>query len=221
MSCLRRSLSRTCLTRGAEVSADELEKCTDRSSETQSQSNLLVVSLEQARTLWRQQCCYATCPSPRTPRHGASETRCRPCPRWQWFNRRKARPLDIEERPLKSAMSQPKTKRRCQFISSHLLEEERPCSLSPSTISVDTTRDAILKRTDAVGTGTQRSAVTVPIAAGGTTAMRIGWPQNHQAHGYSVGQSAARPCPVRSDPRPASQSTTMKPSQSYGWQTSG
>jgi len=96
LSCLSRSSSRTCLTHLAEVSADELERCTDKSSETQSQSSLSAVSLEQARTLWQQQCCYATCPSPRTPRHSASETRYRPCSRWQRFNRQKARPLDVE-----------------------------------------------------------------------------------------------------------------------------
>ena len=50
LSCLSRSSSRTCLTRPAEVSTDELERCTDKSSETQSQSNLSAVSLEQDRT---------------------------------------------------------------------------------------------------------------------------------------------------------------------------
>jgi len=200
LSCLSRSSSRTCLTRPVEVSADELERCTDKSSETQSQSNLSAVSLEQDRTLWRQQYCYATCPSPRTPRRGASEMRYKPCSRWQRFSKQKARPLDVEEWPLKSAMSQPKMKGRCPFISSHPLEEERPRSFSPSTISVDTTRDATLKRIDAVGTGTRRSAVTAPIAAGGTTAMRTGWPRSHQAHGYSAGQSTARRYPAHSNP---------------------
>jgi len=36
LSCLSRSSSRTCLTRLTEVSADELERYTDRSLETQS-----------------------------------------------------------------------------------------------------------------------------------------------------------------------------------------
>ena len=100
-------------------------------------------------------------------------------------------------------------------------EEERPRSFSPSTISVDTTRDATLKRIDAVGTGTRESAVTAHIAVGGMTAMRTGWTSSHQAHRCSVGQSAARPCPVRSDPRPASQSTMVKLNQSCGWPISG
>jgi len=169
--------------------------------------------------LWRQQCCCGTCQSRRTPKCGASEMRCRLCSRWRQFSRPKARLLDVEERPLKSAMSQPKTKRRCRSISSHPLEGKRPRSSSPSTTNVDTTHDVTMRRIVAVGTGTRKSAVTVPIAAGGTTAMRTGWPQNRQAHGCSAGQSVARRCPVRSDPRPASQSTTAKPNQSCGWQT--
>jgi len=44
-----KSLSKTCLTRLAEVSVDELERYTDKSSETQSQSSPSAVSLEQAR----------------------------------------------------------------------------------------------------------------------------------------------------------------------------
>ena len=51
LSCLRRSSSSTYLTCLAEVSADELERYTDRSLETQSQSSPSAVSLEQARTL--------------------------------------------------------------------------------------------------------------------------------------------------------------------------
>jgi len=84
-------------------------------------------------------------------------------------------------------MSQPKTKIRYQSINSHLLEVERPRSFSPSTISVSTMRDVTLKKIDSVGTGTRKSAVTVPIVVGGTTVMKIGWLQSHQAHGCSVG----------------------------------
>ena len=45
-SCSSRSLSRTCLTRLAEVSAEGLERCIDRSSGTGSQNNLSAASLE-------------------------------------------------------------------------------------------------------------------------------------------------------------------------------
>jgi len=153
-----------------EVSTDKLERYTDTSSETQSQSSPSAVSLEQARTLWQQQCYCETCRNRRTPKLDASETRCRLCSRWRQFSKPKARLLDVEELPPKSAISHPKTKRRCQSISSHPLEGKRPRSFSPSTISVDTTRDATVKRIDAVSTGTRKSAVTAPIAAGGTTA---------------------------------------------------
>jgi len=54
LSCLNKSSSRTCLTRLAEVSTDELERSTGRSSETQSLSSSSAVSLEQARTWWQQ-----------------------------------------------------------------------------------------------------------------------------------------------------------------------
>jgi len=157
------------------VSVDELERYTDRSLETQSQSSPSAVSLEQARTSWQQQCCCETCRSRQTPKLDAFETRCRHYSRWRQFNRPKARLLDVEEPPLKNAMSQPKTKRRYRSISSHLLEVERARSFSPSTISIGMTRDVTLKKIDAVGTGTRKSAVTVPIAVGGTTVMKIGW----------------------------------------------
>jgi len=113
------------------------------------------------------------------------------------------------------------TKRRCRSISSRPLEGRRPRSSSPLTTNVGTTHDAILKKTVAVGTGTRRSAVTAPIVAGGTTAMRTGRLQSHQAHGCLAGRSVARHCPVRSNPQPASQSTMVKPNQSCGWRTSG
>ena len=161
LSCLSKSSSRTCLSRLAKVSANELERYTDRSSEMQSLSSPSTVSLEQARTLWRQQCCYGKSQSHRTPKLDASETRCRLCSRWRQFSKPKARLLDAEELPLKSAMSQLKTKRKCRSISSHPLEGKRPHSFSPSTISVDTMRGATLKRIDAVGTGTRKSAVLI------------------------------------------------------------
>ena len=113
LSCSSRSSSRTCLTRLVEVSAGELERCTDRSLETQSQSSPSAVSLEQARTSWQRQCCCETCRSRQTPKLDTFETRCRRYSRWRQFNRPKARLLDVEEQPLKSAMSHPKTKRRC------------------------------------------------------------------------------------------------------------
>jgi hypothetical protein len=74
--------------------------------------------------LWQRRCCCATCPSRRTPKHDASETRCRLCSRWRQFSRPKARLLDVEERPPKSTMSQPKTKTRCRSISSHPSREK-------------------------------------------------------------------------------------------------
>ena len=73
LSCLNRSLSRISHTRQAEVSADGLQKYIDRSSETGSLSSPSAVSLEQARTSWRQQCCHAICPNHRTPKRDAFE----------------------------------------------------------------------------------------------------------------------------------------------------
>ena len=111
-SCSSRSLSRTCHTLLAEVSAEGLERCTDGSSGTGSQNHPSAASLGQARMFWRQRCCHATCRSPQTPKHGASETRCKLYSRWQQFSKQRARPPDVEGRPQKSAMSQPRTKRR-------------------------------------------------------------------------------------------------------------
>jgi hypothetical protein len=105
--CLSRSSSRTCLTRLAEVSADGLERYTGRSSETESLSSPLAVSLERARTSWRRQCCCVICPHRQTPKRDAFETRCRLCSKWRQFSRPRARPLDVEERPQKSVMSRP------------------------------------------------------------------------------------------------------------------
>ena len=101
-SCLSKSLSRTYHIHLAEVSAEELERCIDRSLGTGSQNNLSAASPERARTSWRQQCCCVTCLSPRTPKHGAFETRCRLCSRWQQFSKPRARPLDAEGQPQKA-----------------------------------------------------------------------------------------------------------------------
>ena len=49
---------------------------------------------------------------------------------------------------------------------------------------------------------------------------KIGWLQSHRALESSIGRSATRHSQVRSDPRLASPSITVKPSQSCGWQTS-
>jgi len=220
-SCSSKSLSRTCHTRLAEVSAEGLERYIDRSSRTGSQNNLSAASLEQAKMLWQQRCCCVTCPNPRTPKHGASEMRCRLCSRWRQFSKQRAQPPDVEGQLQKSAMSQPKTKKWYRSISSHPLEGKRPRSSSPSTTNDDTTHDATSTRIVTVGTGTQKSTVTVPTAAGGTTATKIGWPRNHRALGCSAGRSAACRCPARSDPRLALQNTTARLSQSYGWQISG
>ena len=223
LSCLNRSSSKTNHTHLAEVSVDGLERCIDRSLETGSPSSPSAVFLERVRTSWRQQCCYATCPNRRTPKRDAFETRCRLCSKWRQFSRPRAQPLDVEERPRRSVLSRPRTKRRCRSISSRPLEGRRQHSSSttPSTISDDTTHDATSTKIVAVDMGMQKNAVTAPTAAGDTTATMIGWPQNRRALGCSAEQSAARRCPARFDPRPASLNTTARPSQSCGWQTSG
>ena len=67
--------------------ADELEKCTNRSSKTGSQNSPSAVSLKQARTSWQQPCCYITCLNPRTPKYGAFETRCKLCFMWRQLSK--------------------------------------------------------------------------------------------------------------------------------------
>ena len=222
-SCMNRSSSRTSHIRLAEVSADGLERYIGRSSETGNPSSPSAVSLEWAKTSWRQQCCCEICPNRRTLKRDAFEMRCRLCSRWWQFSRPRAQPLDVEEQTRRSVMSQPRMKRRCQSISSHPLEGKRQHSSSatPSTTNDDTTHDATSTRIIAVGMGTQKSAVTPPTAAGDTTATRTGWPWNCRAPGCSAEQSAARRCLARFDPRLASLNTTARPSQSCGWQTSG
>jgi len=54
LSCLNRSSSRTSRTRLAEVSADGLERYIGGSSEMGNLSSPSAVSLERAKTLWRQ-----------------------------------------------------------------------------------------------------------------------------------------------------------------------
>jgi len=218
----KQSSSRTSHTRLAEVSADGLEGYIGRSSETGTLNSLLAVSLKRVRTSWQQRCCYVICPNRRTPKRDAFETRCRLCSRRRQFSRPRARPLDVEEQPQRSVMSQPRTKRRCRSISSHPLKGRRQHSSSttPSTISDDTTLDTTSTRIVVVDIGTQKSAVTAPTVAGDTTATRTGWPRSRQALRCSADQSAARRCPARFDPRPASLSTMARPSQSCGWQTS-
>ena len=125
LSCLNRSSSKTSHTRLAEVSAYGLERYTGRSLETGNLSSPSAVSLERARTSWRQRCYYAICPNHRTLKHGAFETRCRLCFKWRQFSKPRARPLDVEEQLQRSAMSRPRTKRRCRSISSHPLEGKR------------------------------------------------------------------------------------------------
>ena len=104
-------------TRMVEVRAGELEKCTGRSSETGNQNSLSAISLEQDRMSWRQPCYYVTCLSPRTPKHGAFETRCKPCFKWWQLSKPRARPHDVEGRPWRNTTSQSETKRRCRSIS--------------------------------------------------------------------------------------------------------
>ena len=123
LSSSSRSSSRTNHTRLAEAPVDELERYIDRSSGTGNQSNPSAASPEQARTSWRQQCCYVTCLNPRTPKRGEFETSCRLCFKWRQFSRPRAQPLDVEEQPRRDVMSRPETRRRCRSISNHLLEE--------------------------------------------------------------------------------------------------
>ena len=77
LSCSNKSSSRTTHTRLAKVSADGLERCIGRSSETGNLSSPSAASHERARTSSQRRCCSAICPSCRTLKHGAFETRCR------------------------------------------------------------------------------------------------------------------------------------------------
>ena len=155
-SCSNRFSSRTNQTHLAEVSADGLKKCIDRSSEMRSQSSPSAISPEWARTSSQQQCCYATCLSPRTPRRGEFETRCRLCSKWRQFSRPRAQPLDVEGQPRKSVRSRPRTKRRYRSISNHPLEgrRQRLSSTTPSTINGSTTHEATSTSIAAVDMGT-------------------------------------------------------------------
>ena len=74
--------SRQSLTRIASaLFADGLEKYIGRSSETQSLSSPSAISLEQARTSWRRQCCCVICQNHQIPKHDTFEMRCRLCSR--------------------------------------------------------------------------------------------------------------------------------------------
>ena len=57
--------------------------------------------------------------------------------------------------------------------------------------------------------------------ADATTAMRTEWLQSSRALESLAGRSAACHCLAPFDPQPALPSTTVRPSQSYGWRTSG
>ena len=183
LSCSSRSSSRTNHTRLAEVPADGLEKYSDRLLGMGNWSNPSAASPEQARTSWQRQCCYERCLNLPTPKRGEFKTRCRLCSKWQRFSRPRSRALDVEEQPRISVMSQPRTKRRYQSISSRPLEgrRQRFSSTTPSIINGDTTHDATSMSIIAVDMGMQRSVVTAPTAAGGTTATRTGWPRNRRA----------------------------------------
>ena len=159
-----------------EARANELEKCTDRSSEMGSQNSPSAVSLEQARTSWQQPCCYVTCLNPRTPKHGAFETRCKFCFKWWQLSKQRVRHLDVEERPRRSTSSRTETKRRYQCISNHPLEEgkQRLSETASSMTSGDMTHDMTSMTIDAVDMEMQRSAVTAPTAADNMTATRTG-----------------------------------------------
>ena len=140
LSCLNRSTSGTSHTRLAEVFIDGPEKYIDRSSETGRLSSLSAVSLERVKTSWQQRCCYVICPNYRTPKRDAFEMRCRLCSRWQQFSRPRARPLDVEEQPRRSMMSQPRTKRMCRSISSRALEGKDSTRRPPPSRQPTTTR---------------------------------------------------------------------------------
>ena len=82
-----------------------LEKCISRSSGMRSQSHPSVASLGRARTSWQRPCCYITCLSLQTPRHGAFEMRYRVCSTWRQHNKPRAWPLDVEGQPQKNVSS--------------------------------------------------------------------------------------------------------------------
>ena len=194
--------SRTNHTRVAEVRADELEKCTDRLSETESHNSPSVISLEQDRTSWQQPCYYITCLNPRTPKHDAFETRCKLGFKWWQLSKPRARPLDIEGQPRRNTSSRSETKGRCWSISNHPLEEgkQRLSKTTSSIINGDTMHDTTSTSIVAVDMGMQRNAATAPTAADSTTATRTRWSRNHQALACSTEQSAARRWLARFDP---------------------
>ena len=215
--------SETNRTRTMGARAVMLETCTNRSSGTRSLSRSLAVSLKLIRTSWQQLCYYATCLSPRTPRHGAFETRCKACSTWQQPSKIRAQPLDVEEQPQKSAPSQPETRERYQSTRSHHLEARRRCPFrnTSSTIEEHATLALILTSIDAVNTVTLRNGVTAPTTADIMTVTRTEWLPSRWALESLAGQSTACHCQAHSSLRPALPSTTAKPSQNCGWQTSG
>ena len=91
-----------------------------------------------------------------------------------------------------------------------------PSKSASSIINGDTTLDMTSMSIAAAGMGMQRSAATAPTAVDDTIATKTEWLQNHRALESSAEQSAARRCPVRSDPRPALPNTMVKPSPSCG-----
>ena len=186
--------SRTNRTRTAEARAVVLESCTDISSETRSQNRSLAASLEQARTSWWQPCYCVTCLSPRTPRHGAFETKCGLCSMWRQLSRPRAQPLDVGGQLRKNAPSRPVTRGRCRSIKNHPLEEgkQRQSWSTLSIINGGTTLGTTSTSIAAAGTGTQRSAATAPTTVDDTTATKTEWLQNHRALESSAEQSIAR-----------------------------
>jgi len=194
-----------------------------KSSGTRSQSHLSTASHEQSRMSWRQPCYCLTCLNLLTPRRGAFRDEVQTLLQVAPAQQAESSASRHRGRPWRNVSSQPGTRGRCQFIKDHPLEEgkPRPSKSTSSRINGDMTLDTTSMSIATARMGMQRSAATVPTTVDDTTAMRTEWLQNHRALESSAEQSVACRCPARFDPSPASPNTMAKPSQSYGWQTSG
>ena len=166
--------SETNRTRTVKACAVVLKRCTSRSSQTRRQSHSSAASLERARTSWRRPCCYVTCLSLQTPRHGTFEMRCRVCSTWRQLSKPRAQPLDVEGQPQKNASCQTETRGRCWFIKDHPLKvgKRRPSGSASSTIEGSTTHDMISTSTAAEDMGTWRNVAIAFTAVGVTIATK-------------------------------------------------
>jgi len=161
---------------------------------------------------WQQPCYCVTCLNLPTPRHGAFETKCRPCSKWRRPNKPKSRLLGVEGQQWRNVSNKPETRGRCRSIKDHPLEEEKPCpsKSASSIINGDSMLDMTSMSITTAHTGMQRSAAIAPTAADDTTATRTEWLQNRRALESSAVQSTALHCQTRFDPRPALLNITAK-----------